>query len=272
METDLANNLSALLLDAPSSHEEQVQKLVEMGFKSKECAKLLSRSGEFETVRQYLEAKAKLRIALKCKRTNFKKESRKKSKGDSKELKKMKKLERKAQKLGRHAEKRLTRSNAPTVVPSINWKEVKFVVLDAANIMFANFPLVRQEMLKGNRQAALIELKNLALKFFRSDGVEFLLVIEDAPPTDKEEGITFFSSTPSFQTTDDALLSLAGEMKEKKGVFVTSDGILAFKMRKLGVVVGDGREWLSSVSQLDSPPTKPEDVVSESLKDIHLNE
>jgi len=268
MEIELTNTPSALLVDAPSSQEEQIQKLVEMGFKRNECAKLLSRGGEFEVVRQYLDARAKLRMsALKCKRAYFKK----KAKDESKELKKMRKLERKAQKVGRHATlKQVACSNAPTVVPSINWKEVKFVVLDAANIMFANLPHVREEMLKGNRQAALLELKNLALKFSRSEAVEFLLVIQDAPPTDKEEGITFFSSTPSFQTTDDALLSLAGEMSEKKCVFVTSDGILALKLRKLGVVVGDGKEWLSFVNQLDS--TKSEDVVSESLEKVHLNE
>jgi len=259
------------------THGELVQKLVELGFKKRECTKLILRTdGQYEIVKHFLEAKSKLREFIHCNKVQFKnnvhskKQFRKNSKEDSKEVRKMnkqqKKLEKKAQKEERKRNKKTIDSSIVQIEEPIDWKDVKVIIIDAMNVMFVS-PSMRQEMIKGLSANARCVLESLIHSFCKALGIQCAVLYDQLEhPRENEECISFFGAKPSFLSSDEALIHLANQMKQQNPCVITSDKAIAIKLKEVGVRNCTVKEWMTAVARLGSANSNPEDLVSEFMK------
>jgi len=269
------------------AHGELIQKLVELGFKKRECEKLILRTcGQYEVVKHFLEAKSKLREFVHCNKVQFKKnkhmkkQSRKKnSKEDSQEVRKMnkqqKKVEKKAQKEERKRNKKtktIIDSSSVQIEESIDWKNVKVIIIDAMNVMFVS-PSMRQEMIKGLAANAIKVLESLTQSFCKALGIQCIVLYDQLEhPRENNECMSFLGAKPSFSSSDEALIHLANEMKQQNPFVITSDRAMVIKLKEVGVRICSVKEWMTAVSRLGGSESNPEDFVSEFMKKVTLTE
>lgn len=229
-------------VNPPTTLVQMLVQLDALGFKdAKKNYKLLNKTnGNFEVVKNFLEARAKLHEqihSLKAQKKIEKKEAKWRQKLEKKAEKKEKKYRKKQEK---KMEKGL-----PKGLPA----EVKTVYVDGNNLLFV-LDALRSRVLQSRRLEAESILQHLARKWVEKNSsiARCIIIFDNTETSISEDRFSVYSARPKYNTSDEALVDCALASEDKKSVLVfTSDRKLTDDLEDLGVHVWKSKAFFHTV-------------------------